>query len=29
MYLTLASAGKVPSTLSDDDKAVLQAHRRP
>jgi len=29
LYLTLASSGKVPSTLSDDDKAVLQAHRRP
>jgi uncharacterized protein involved in cysteine biosynthesis len=29
LYLTLASVGKVPSTLSDDDKAVLQAHQRP
>jgi uncharacterized protein involved in cysteine biosynthesis len=29
LYLTLASRGQVPSLLSDDDKTVLQAHRRP
>ena len=28
LYLTLASRGQVPSVLSDDDKAVLQAHGR-